>query len=55
MKQKGGSGIEKRMVRQYLVANSARTVRLFRNRRYIHSDLVVRVFCSKRYVFPLLL
>ena len=36
-------------------ANSARTVRLFRNRRYIHSDLVVRVFCSKRYVFPLLL
>ncbi|WP_306777951.1 UvrD-helicase domain-containing protein, partial [Agathobacter rectalis] len=26
-------------------ANSARTVRLFRNRRYIHSDLVVRVFC----------
>ena len=38
-----------------LCANSARTVRLFRNRRYIHSDLVVRVFCSKRYVFPLLL
>lgn len=38
-----------------LSANSARTVRLFRNRRYIHSDLVVRVFCSKRYVFPLLL
>ena len=37
------------------IANSARTVRLFRNRRYIHSDLVVRVFCSKRYVFPLLL
>ena len=37
------------------LANSARTVRLFRNRRYIHSDLVVRVFCSKRYVFPLLL
>ena len=38
-----------------MAANSARTVRLFRNRRYIHSDLVVRVFCSKRYVFPLLL
>ena len=38
-----------------IIANSARTVRLFRNRRYIHSDLVVRVFCSKRYVFPLLL
>ena len=40
---------------QHVTANSARTVRLFRNRRYIHSDLVVRVFCSKRYVFPLLL
>ena len=44
-----------RQLRRQLRANSARTVRLFRNRRYIHSDLVVRVFCSKRYVFPLLL
>ena len=43
------------VLNEELAANSARTVRLFCFRRYIHSDLAVLVFCSKRYVFPLLL